>query len=99
MFRRSNGCVRRHVPIMWEQETNIMGSSSPSLIDIIVQKMAYLNQRQSVLAENVANVDTPGYKARDLAPLTFDGAMKQANITMASTDPRHIIPASMAGVN
>lgn len=76
-----------------------MDKSSSGLTALLMQKMAYLNQRQSVLAENVANADTPGYKARDLAPFTFGDAMKQANMTMAVTDPHHIVPASMAGVN
>jgi len=76
-----------------------METNSPGLVGLLLQKMAYLNQRQSVLAENVANADTPGYAARDLAPFTFGDAMKQANMTMATTDARHIVPASMAGVN
>lgn len=73
--------------------------SSPGLIELLKERMAYLNQRQAVLAENVANADTAGYKARDLAPFTFDKALKQASVGMAVTDARHIIPASMAGVN
>jgi flagellar basal-body rod protein FlgB len=76
-----------------------MDTSNSGLMGLLLQKMGYLNQRQSVLAENVANADTPGYKARDLAPFTFSDALKQTNVTMAATDPRHIIPASMAGVN
>jgi flagellar basal-body rod protein FlgB len=74
-------------------------ASSPDLNTLLVQRMAYLNQRQAILAENVANTDTPGYKARDLAPFTFGDALKQASIGMAVTDPHHILPASMAGVN
>lgn len=66
---------------------------------LLAQKMSYLNQKQAALAENVANSDTPGYKAKDLAPFTFSDALKQAGVDMATTDVRHIIPASMAGVN
>lgn len=76
-----------------------MDTNSSGLMGLIMQKMAYLNQRQSVLSENVANADTPGYKARDLSPFTFGDALKQANIGMAATNPGHIIPASMAGAN
>lgn len=76
-----------------------METNNTGLMGLLMQKMAYLNQRQSVLAENVANANTPGYKTRDLTPFTFGDAMKQANIGMATTDSRHIIPASMAGVN
>ncbi len=70
----------------------------PGLHELLKERMAYLNQRQAVLAENVANADTPGYKARDLAPFSFGDAMKQA-IGMSVTNPNHIIPASMAGAN
>ncbi len=76
-----------------------MDTNSSGLMGLLMQKMSYLNQRQAVLAENVANADTPGYKARDLTAFTFGDALKQANIGMATTDARHIIPASMAGVN
>lgn len=69
------------------------------LFDLLTQKMSYLNQKQAVLAENVANVDTPGYKELSLKPFTFSDAMKQADMGMAVTDPRHIVPANMAGTN
>lgn len=75
------------------------GSKSSGLMALLTSKIAYLNQRQGVLAENVANADTPGFKARDLEPFTFDSALKQASFEMVTDDPRHIIPASMSGVN
>jgi flagellar basal-body rod protein FlgB len=76
-----------------------MSSSVPALLDLLTQKMSYLNQKQGVLAENVANVDTPGYKQLELKSFSFGDAMKQAGIGMTVTDPKHIVPASMAGTN
>ena len=76
-----------------------MGANDSGLIALLTQKMSSLNQKQAVLAENVANVDTPGYKQLQIAPFSFGDAMRQANIGMQVTDPRHIVPASMAGVN
>ena len=76
-----------------------MTINSSNLIDLLTQKMSYLNQKQSVLAENVANANTPGYKELELAPFSFGDAMKQAQVTMAVTNPGHIVPASMAGTN
>ncbi len=35
------------------------------------QKMQWHQQRQGVLAENVANADTPGYRSKDLRDLNF----------------------------
>ena len=71
----------------------------PGLFDALAQKLSWLNQKQGVLAENVANASTPGYKQLDVTPLSFGDAMKQANVGMTVTDPHHIVPASMAGVN
>lgn len=54
--------------------------------------LALANQRLEVLADNVANADTPNYKARDI---DFKTAMQSAagaggNIPMAATSQRHI---------
>jgi flagellar basal-body rod protein FlgB len=76
-----------------------MAAINTGLLDLLVKKMSYLNQAQTVHAQNVANANTPGYKALDVAPFTFDDALKQANVGMAVTDPRHIVPASLARVN
>lgn len=69
------------------------------LMRMMTDKMSYLSQRQAVLAQNVANANTPGYKAKDLAPLTFDDALQKASDGMTVTNANHILPASMAGVN
>lgn len=76
-----------------------MSSSVAGIFDLLTKKMSYLNQKQAVLAENVANVDTPGYKQLELKGFNFGDAMKQASVGMAVTDARHITPASMAGAN
>ncbi|MGZ6020679.1 MAG: flagellar basal body rod protein FlgB [Phenylobacterium sp.] len=66
-------------------------------------RMGYLSERQRVIAENVANTDTPGYGARDLKPFSFQakvrGAASTASAvaatpagTMAVTQPGHLQP-------
>jgi flagellar basal-body rod protein FlgB len=41
--------------------------------------MSYLAERQQVIASNIANADTPGYKTRDVnMPLDFTGALQDA---------------------
>jgi flagellar basal-body rod protein FlgB len=76
-----------------------MALTDSGLLRIMKSKMAYESQREAVLAQNVANANTPGYKAKDLVPFTFESAMKTAGSGMMTTNPRHIIPASMAGIN
>jgi flagellar basal-body rod protein FlgB len=39
------------------------------------KRMAWLTARQTVLAENVANANTPGYVAKDLKELDFKSLM------------------------
>lgn len=53
--------------------------------------------RQQLLASNVANGDTPGYKARDIdfAAALNDAAAGRA-VTLQATDPRHLSAAAHA---
>lgn len=63
------------------------------LLSMLRDRMTWLHQRQDVLSQNVANADTPGYVARDLKPLDFAAALKNATSTgssMMTTNARHI---------
>jgi flagellar basal-body rod protein FlgB len=62
------------------------------LLSMLKTRMTWLNQRQDLLSQNVANADTPGYAARDLKPLDFADALKGASGggTMLTTNSRHI---------
>lgn len=42
------------------------------LFSLTADRMHYLTERQNVVAQNIANADTPGYQAQDVAPFTFD---------------------------
>lgn len=51
-------------------------------------------RRHEVLANNVANAETPGYKRRDLDFRTaLAEARRASSPTFLATDPRHITPA------
>ena len=54
-------------------------------------RMNWLQSRQRVLAENVANSDTPGYKAMDIRPLSFKNtlATAQSNLNLRKTHQAH----------
>jgi len=64
------------------------------LLSMLREKMAWLNSRQALLSQNVANADTPGYAARDLKPIDLEQSLRNATRSNASTlrvtDPRHI---------
>jgi flagellar basal-body rod protein FlgB len=40
------------------------------LLSMIRGRLGYLNERQRLIAQNVANADTPGYTPADLKPFT-----------------------------
>ncbi len=53
----------------------------------ILQKIVQAaNMRQKVIASNIANSDTPGFKARDVK---FSGVLSN-EVKMSTTDPKHI---------
>lgn len=69
-----------------------MDAAQPDLLHAIKQRMAWLGQRQAVLARNVANADTPGYRPRDLRPFglaAMTGEPRPA-VAMAVTRPAHL---------
>ncbi len=54
-----------------------MDLGKTALFGAVKSRLQWLTQRQSVLSQNIANADTPKYKARDLKPLNFDGMIKR----------------------
>lgn len=80
-----------------------MNLPSIPLLDVLRARMSWLNERQGVLAQNVANADTPGYVAQDIKPLDFAkvlaNATQPASLSpgLATTDPHHIaLPGTSA---
>lgn len=62
------------------------------LLSMLRERMTWLNQRQDLLSQNVANADTPRYVARDLKAQDFDQLMgaSGAGTAMMTTNARHI---------
>src|ERR1700744_5136144 len=73
-----------------------MSMTGIPLLGMLRERMSWLNARQNVLSQNVANADSPGYTARDLKPLDFAQMVKHASqpssqsSVLACDDPRHI---------
>ncbi len=64
------------------------------LFKALTRHMTWLNQRQQVLAENIANASTPGYRPRDLQPTSFEALLGQRpSIGLNMTHRAHIKPA------
>lgn len=54
------------------------GIFQSTTIPIMEQVVGFTEARQNVLAGNIANLDTPGYKVRDLSMEDFQGRLKRA---------------------
>jgi flagellar basal-body rod protein FlgB len=72
-----------------------------SLLNAMAQRMRWQQQRQDLLAQNVANADTPNYRGQELKPTEFGDevhAVSSPRVVLAATSPMHIAgPASDGG--
>lgn len=73
-----------------------MSDGKTNLMQLMARRMDYLGDRHKVLAQNVANADTPNYRPSDLRQKNFLQAMKEANSRqpLALTHPNHLLPVS-----
>lgn len=72
-----------------------MAITDVPILSMLRTKMSWSQERQKVLAQNVANSDTPNYRGRDLVAPKFDDAVAVATrpvdqVTLAATAPGHI---------
>lgn len=77
-----------------------MGLMNMPVFTALTDKMRWHQNRQGLLAENVANAETPGYKGRDLAQYDFAkraSAMSSATVTTTATQPMHFSVGSAEG--
>jgi flagellar basal-body rod protein FlgB len=58
------------------------------LFDLSSRHMTWLAERQSVAAANIANVDTPGYRAQ--ATLPFGAVLDRSSASLTTTSPMHL---------
>jgi flagellar basal-body rod protein FlgB len=58
------------------------------LFELASSQAKWLELRQSTIAANVANANTPGYKARDVEP--FNKVLDGVPVRLATTSPAHI---------
>jgi len=57
----------------------------------ITQRMGWLTQRQQVLAQNIANSDTPGYRPKDIEEIKFGDLVGAGRkLKLAGTSNKHL---------
>jgi flagellar basal-body rod protein FlgB len=72
------------------------------ILSMLRTRLQWSQERQRVLAENVANADTPNYRARDLAPPKFEDPTQLAarpvmSVALSATEPGHIGGSGASG--
>jgi flagellar basal-body rod protein FlgB len=71
-----------------------MNMSNLPLLNMLQQKMSWLSDRQTLLARNIANASTPGFKPQDLQATDFSKAL-QGTQGLMTTNSLHIQPRSL----
>ncbi len=62
------------------------------LFQVASQKAGWLSARETAVASNVANANTPGYRAIDVQP--FSAVLDTSPIAMATTNSGHMTPST-----
>ena len=72
-----------------------MGLDDIPLFSMLKGKLNYVNQRERLISENIANADTPGYAPRDLKAFSFEAMLRpRLGLSgLARTDPAHLAGA------
>lgn len=63
-----------------------------SLHALAARQIDWLGARQAVVAQNIAQASTPGYKAKDIAP--FEQVLQRAPSALAATHVLHFAEAA-----
>ncbi len=72
-----------------------MDFSNLGLFKLITRRIDWLNDRQEVLAKNIANADTPDYRPQDLRPFAEHLARTGGpTLATATTHSGHIQPVA-----
>ena len=72
------------------------GISDSALLTALRRQMTVATARQVATSGNLANFDTPGYKAKEA---TFDQALGERLLPANSTYPRHLGAPASSGVS
>ncbi len=71
-----------------------MGDIFGKIISEVAEHMSYRTYRQEVISSNIANVDTPGYKARETL---FEDEL-DSRLKLEATNPLHMKKSPTEGI-
>jgi flagellar basal-body rod protein FlgB len=91
---------RVNVSFTFLRQSKGMDPTKIGLFDLAAMRLAWTAQRQSVLAANIANANTPAFQARDIQ--SFDHVLSGiGSIEPSRTQPEHMrgtVPAGLASL-
>ena len=69
-----------------------MAITDTKLFQMMRTNLSYLGERQTIISQNIANANTPGYEAKDLKPLNFDDVLGSMSnqVSMTATNAQHM---------
>lgn len=67
-----------------------------NIFQLASQLAAHATQRQALIAQNTANADTPGYKAKDLTPFA-ESFSNNGGMALKATRAGHLAPNTGSG--
>ncbi len=59
-----------------------------NVLQLAARQASWLLERENLVAQNVSNANTPGYRTIDLSP--FEAALQTASLPLATTSSQHI---------
>lgn len=78
-----------------------MNLAETPFFGLLRQRLDQLSERQRLIAENIANASTPGYRPRDVDTSDFErmvaGQSGGGGLGMARTHPGHMAPGGGTG--
>jgi flagellar basal-body rod protein FlgB len=66
------------------------------LFGLASRRLSWLTARHAVIADNIANANTPGHRAKDIRP--FSDALTRAEVSLRATQPGHLGFVGAGGV-
>jgi flagellar basal-body rod protein FlgB len=80
--------------------STVMAAADLSIFAVLKSRLSYLAGRQQVIAQNVANSDTPGFTPKDLKPFVLPGhggaVAGLAPVTPTRTSAMHLAAPTAA---
>jgi len=65
-----------------------------NISSLLFNQLSFRGDRQNIISSNIANVNTPGYKTKDLVfEHELDTLNKERDLQLKITNPKHISPS------